>query len=143
MICLDTNVVVALLTGRKATSRRRYDAVRRAGEPLALSSIVLFELRFGAEKSARPDRNHKTLDAFLADGAAILDFDSEDAAEAGAIRAALEAKGRPIGPYDTLIAAQARRRGATLVTSNRAEFEGVPGLEVVDWEDGAQSGASK
>jgi tRNA(fMet)-specific endonuclease VapC len=32
-----------------------------------------------------------------------------------------------------LIAAQARRRGATLVTANGCEFERVPGLMVIDW----------
>jgi len=36
----------------------------------------------------------------------------------------------PIGPYDCLIAAQARRRGATLVTANAREFARVPGLFV-------------
>jgi tRNA(fMet)-specific endonuclease VapC len=39
----------------------------------------------------------------------------------------------PISPYDVLIAAQARRRGAALVTLNRNEFERVPGLLVTDW----------
>ena len=136
MICLDTHVVVALLTGGRPAARRRYDTVRQAGDPLALSALVLFELRFGADNSLNPERNHKTLDAFLEDGLAILDFDSEDAREAGAIRAGLRAKGTPIGPYDTLIAAQARRRGATLVTANTREFERVPGLQVVDWGAG-------
>lgn len=134
MLSLDTNVVIALLNGRKPGSRRRYDAARRAGEPLALSAVALFELRFGAQNSARPERNHRALDAFLEDAVEILDFDAEDAREAGAIRAHLQAKGTPIGPYDTLIAAQARRRGATLVTSNRSEFERVPGLKVEDWD---------
>ena len=45
------------------------------------------------------------------------------------IRAALAKAGKPIGPYDVLIAAQARRRGATLVTANRREFARVPGLK--------------
>ena len=45
----------------------------------------------------------------------------------------LESKGTPIGPYDCLIAAQARRRGATLVTANGREFTRVPGLMVTDW----------
>ena len=136
MICLDTHVVVALLTGRKPAARHRYDTVRGTGDTLALSVLVLFELRFGADNSAHAERNHRTLDAFLEDGFMVLDFDSEDAREAGAIRASLRAKGTPIGPYDTLIAAQARRRGATLVTANTREFERVPGLQVVDWGAG-------
>ena len=60
-------------------------------------------------------------------------FDIDDAREAGEIRALLEARGQPIGPCDTLIAAQARRRGATLVTLNVREFERVPSLSVEDW----------
>ena len=48
-------------------------------------------------------------------------------------RAFLESKGTPIGPYDLLIAAQARRREAVLVTLNRREFERVPRLMVTDW----------
>ena len=137
MICLDTHVVVALLTGGEAGGA---SPVRhRATGALFLSlwsALVLFELRFGADNSLNPERNHRTLDAFLEDGLAILDFDLEDAREVVAIRAGLRAKVTPIGPYDTLIAAQARRRGATLVTANTREFERVPGLQVVDWGSG-------
>jgi tRNA(fMet)-specific endonuclease VapC len=73
------------------------------------------------------------LAAFLAKGFEQPAFDLEDAVEAGGIRAGLERLGTPIGPYDYLIAAQARRRGAALVTLNRREFERVPGLIVTDW----------
>jgi tRNA(fMet)-specific endonuclease VapC len=48
------------------------------------------------------------------------------------IRAWLERAGTPIGPYDILIAAQARRRKAILITANR-EFGRVPGLATQDW----------
>ena len=65
----------------------------------------------------------------------MLPFDDEDAAHAGEIRVTLEAKGTPIGPFDYLIAAQARRRGIALVTLNRREFDRVPGLIVVDWAE--------
>jgi hypothetical protein len=50
-----------------------------------------------------------------------------------ALRAQLERAGTPIGPYDALIAAQARRRSALLATANTREFTRVPGLKVVDW----------
>jgi tRNA(fMet)-specific endonuclease VapC len=53
---------------------------------------------------------------------------------AGDIRADLEKAGTPIGHYDILIAAQARRHGATLVTANAREFARVPGLLVANWE---------
>jgi tRNA(fMet)-specific endonuclease VapC len=72
-------------------------------------------------------------ESFLELPVSIIAFDAEDAAEAGELRAALARTGTPIGPYDTLIAAQARRRSAALVTLNRREFERVPGLIVTDW----------
>jgi tRNA(fMet)-specific endonuclease VapC len=55
------------------------------------------------------------------------------ASEAGEIRAELERLGTPIGTYDVLIAAQARRRGAVLVTANTLEFARVPGLNRENW----------
>ena len=135
MLCLDTKIVIALLSGRRPAVRAQFGAARASGQPLALSTIALFELRYGADNSARSARNHAVLDAFLEEAVEVLPFDAGDAAEAGAIRAHLRPLGTPIGPYDILIAAQARRRGATFVTSNRREFERVPGLLVVDWAD--------
>ena len=52
---------------------------------------------------------------------------------AGDLRATLEAAGTPIGPYDLLIAAQALRADATLVTANVKEFGRVAGLRWQDW----------
>ena len=63
----------------------------------------------------------------------LLPFEPEDAEEAGDIRAVLESAGTPIGPYDILIAAQARRRGAVLVTANIGEFSRVQGLATENW----------
>lgn len=62
-----------------------------------------------------------------------VEFDPDDAIEAGSVRATLEAAGTPIGPYDVLIAAQALRRGATLITANIGEFARIKGLIVEDW----------
>lgn len=69
---------------------------------------------------------------FLEPGVVILPFDEEDAADAGDIRAHLEARRQTIGFYDILIAAHARRRSATLVTLNLREFARVLGLSVTD-----------
>ena len=105
----------------------------RSGMPIALPAIALFEMRYGFAKSDRRAVNERLLERFLGLGVGVLPFDAEDAAHAGDIRAYLESKGTPIGPYDFLIAAQARRRGATLVTANGREFARVPGLMVTDW----------
>lgn len=94
---------------------------------------MLFELRYGIAKSDRRARSEAALAAFLSLAVTPWSCDEEDARHAGDIRAHLESLGKPIGHYDLLIAAQARRRGATLVTANGREFERAPGLAVVDW----------
>jgi tRNA(fMet)-specific endonuclease VapC len=133
MICLDTNAVIAAINKRKPNIRRRLEAAITTGEPIGLSTIVLFELRYGIAKSARPQENAAILAAFLTLDVTPWPFEPEDAEEAGDIRAGLERAGAPIGPYDVLIAAQARRRSALLVTANTGEFTRVPGLRIEDW----------
>jgi len=102
---------------------------------IGLSAIALFELRYGHARSDRRAEADRLLTEFLAPGIAVLPFDAEDAAHAGDIRAHLDSKGTLIGPYDCLIAAQARRGGAVLATPNTREFARVPGLLVVDWKN--------
>jgi tRNA(fMet)-specific endonuclease VapC len=133
MICLDTNVVIAVLNDRISPALARIEAAISAGDTLAISSIVLYELWYGAAKSARPQRNAQRITDFLAGPIEVLPFEPADAEEAGEIRAALERAGTPIGPYDVLVAAQARRRDALLVTANEREFARVPRLKFEDW----------
>lgn len=132
-VCLDTNAVIAAINRRAPTVRQRLEAALTAGMPVGLPAVVLFELRYGIAKSARPRENAAALTVFLALDLEAWPFDPDDADEAGEIRAVLERAGTPIGPYDVLIAAQARRRGAVLVTANTAEFARVPGLRTEDW----------
>ena len=130
---LDTNACIALINGTQALVRRRFlRAVARDGLML-LSSVVAFELWYGVAKSQQKDRNAQRLDAFFSGPLQWTPFDDDDARAAGAVRAALEAAGTPIGAYDVLLAGQARRRGATLVTSNVKEFRRVAGLKWEDW----------
>ena len=133
MICIDTNVVIGILTGRRPEWMARIAEELRLGSPLLLPVGVLYELLYGAAKSAHPDRNRARIADFLTAEIAVAAFTPEDAGEAGGIRAYLESRGTPIGPIDILIAAQARRRGAVLVTDNRRDFERVPALIVTDW----------
>jgi tRNA(fMet)-specific endonuclease VapC len=133
MICLDTNAVIAVLNEGTSPVLTRIEEAITSGATLAISSIVLFELRYGAAKSARPERNAQRIADFLAGPIEVLPFESADAEEAGDIRAVLERAGTPIGPYDLLVAAQARRRDALLVTANEREFARVPRLKFEDW----------
>ncbi len=135
MFCLDANVVVYAINGRVPAVEQRLRLELAAGTRLLIPGIVLFELRYGIAKSMRREASTRVLDAFLAEGFDVLPFEAEDAAEAGDIRAVLETSGMPISAYDILIAAQARRHGAILVTGNRREFERIPGLMVTDWAE--------
>lgn len=134
MFCLDTNNVIFALNGRRPSIDRRLQAELSNGTALYVPSIVLFELRYGLAKSKRRPSSQLLLDTFFERGFEFLDFDGEDATEAGDIRAQLEKTGTPIGPYDILIAAQARRRNLSLVTLNREKFSRVPGLSLSNWE---------
>jgi tRNA(fMet)-specific endonuclease VapC len=133
MICLDTNIVIAAINQRAAAVRQLLMKTLHEGTIVGIPTVVLYELWYGIKKSARVQENTDALDNFLALDVTPWPFESEDAEEAGDIRAALERLGTPIGPYDVLIAAQARRRGAILVTANKNEFARVPGLQTQDW----------
>ena len=130
---LDTNACIGLINGRPKEIRLRFRRAIGKEAILLLSSVVAFELWYGVAKSQRKEANTQRLEAFLAGPLEWVLFDEEDAQEAGRVRAELETAGRPIGAYDVLIAGQARRRGATLVTSNVAEFDRVTGLKWEDW----------
>ena len=127
---LDTNAVIALLTRRSEALLARVEAC--APGTLGVSAIVAHELWYGAYRSAKVSFNLETLRLLFTD-LSILDFDREDARVAGEIRAGLAELGTPIGPYDVLIAGQAKARGLVLVTNNTGEFARVPGLRVEDW----------
>jgi tRNA(fMet)-specific endonuclease VapC len=126
---LDANAVIALLNDTTSPIARR---IRRyAPRDFGVSAVVIHELYYGAFKSQRVDQNVARVDALQF---SVLEFDEEDARQAGQIRAHLTSKGTPIGPYDVLIAGQAKARELTLVTHNTTEFQRVPGLKIEDWK---------
>lgn len=127
---LDTNVCVRVLRDRPESLRQRFNA---EGSSLSISSVVLYELLYGAAKSARPVENRHGVESF-AERLKLLDFDSDAAAHAGEIRADLEQRGKVIGAYDLLIAGHARSRGLIVITGNLGEFQRVDGLRCENWE---------
>ena len=130
---LDTSAVIALLKNRPSGVRGRLRRVVSRGGTIAVSAVVLYELWYGVARSERRRENAERLRVFLSGGVDVVPFEQEDAVAAGDLRAALETAGTPIGPYDLLIAAQALRSGATLVTPNVSEFARVRGLAWQDW----------
>lgn len=125
---LDTNAVIALLNDPAGPVSRKLHSL--SPTDIAISAVVLHELYFGAFKSARRDHNLSVVEALRFQ---ILELDMNDARHSGEIRAWLEARGTPIGPFDVLIAGQARARGMTLVSQNLREFARVPGLKIANW----------
>lgn len=121
------------MNGKPEKVRERLRSAWEAGDRLVVSTITLYEMRYGIAKSRKRSENLERLNAFISGRIEVLPFEEAHAESAGALRAALESNGEPIGPYDLLIAAQARVHGMTLVTANGRECERVQGLEIENW----------
>ena len=126
---LDTNICIFTIKNKPHEVR---EAFNRYQGQLCISAITLMELIYGAEKSAAPEKNLAVVEGFAA-RLDVLSYDQEAAAHSGQLRAELAKNGKPIGPYDQMIAGHARSQGLILVTNNLREFERVPGLRVEDW----------
>ena len=130
MYLLDTNICIYIIKKKPPNVLRKFKTLKLGD--IGISSITVAELRYGVEKSKYGARNRRAVEQFLTP-LAIADFDAKAAQTYGQIRATLEAKGTPIGPLDTLIAAHALSLGVTLVTNNIKEFSRVPGLKLENW----------
>ncbi len=126
---LDTNIVIYTMKSRPQRVKRRFQ--QHDGQ-MGISTVTIGELVFGAEHSQQTERNLADLEALTA-RLEVLPFDNQAAYHFGQIRAALYRTGQPIGPYDMMIAGQARATGLKLVTNNVKEFERVPGLLLENW----------
>jgi tRNA(fMet)-specific endonuclease VapC len=128
---LDTNIVIYTMKNRPQQVKRRFQ--QHHGQ-MGISAVTLGELVFGAEHSKEVERNLADIEAMAA-RLEVVPFDNKAAYHFGQIRAVLYRTGRPIGPYDMMIAGQARAIGLILVTNNIKEFERVPGLLLEDWSE--------
>lgn len=127
----DTNACITLLRQRNTPLMARWQSAKAAD--VVLCSVVVYELRYGAERSSDPAREHAKLDVFLSPFAS-LPFDDQSARTCAEVRSQLEQAGRVIGPHDLQIAAIALQHGLTLVTHNTWEFSRIAGLKLEDWE---------
>ncbi len=132
MFLLDTNICVFLMKNKYPAAVQKLLGMNPSD--IAVSSVTVYELEYGAAKSKWPEKNRNLVKLFLAPFV-ILPFDGNDAVAAGEIRHLLEKEGTPIGPYDLQIAAQGLARGLTVVTHNTGEFSRVPNLQITDWID--------
>lgn len=126
---LDTNIVIYVLKRRPIEVLSLFNA---NAHRMAMSSITLAELLHGAEKSSRVSENLAVIEDFCS-RLDVLPYGAKAAQHYGAIRAALEKQGQPIGVNDLHIAGHARSEGLVLVTNNVSEFSRVPALEIENW----------
>ena len=121
---LDTNTCIGA-TRHHPVVLRHLSGV--APSDCAISTISSYELYTGVpQERAKVDLLHQTL--------CQLAFDLAAAEETAKVRAFLESQGQPIGPYDTLLAGQARGLSLILITANTREFSRVPGLAIENWQ---------
>lgn len=130
---LDTNIVAKAIKGREPAIAQNIIGAVNDRHQLALSVITLHELQVGVLRNANRKAAAEKLELFLQVVSHYWEFDRDDAHLAAEIRVDLMAKGRGIGHYDVLIAAQALKRDVTVVTNNVSEFSRVPGLRWEDW----------
>jgi tRNA(fMet)-specific endonuclease VapC len=127
---LDTNICIYIAKGQPTAVRHKFEALSM--QQLAMSTITVGELRFGAEKSQSRERALATL-AQLVQMIQPCALPVSAAEHYGHVRATLSQQGLPIGNNDLWIAAHALAEGWTLVTNNTREFSRVPGLRVENW----------
>jgi len=127
---LDTNICSYIIRNRPQSIKEKLQEVEE-NHTVALSSIVVSELLYGATKKDSP-KLMKIVSAFI-DNFIVYDYSKISAQSYGNIRTDLEKKGKIIGANDLLIVSHALSLGAVLVTNNTREFERVEGLVLEDW----------
>lgn len=126
---LDTNIVIYVLKRRPV---KVLEVFNTNASRMAISSITLSELIYGAEKSANVDKNLEAIEEFISH-LDVLPYDAKASQHYGQIKAVLEKKGEIIGENDIHIAAHAISHGLILVTNNLKEFKRVPNLALENW----------
>jgi tRNA(fMet)-specific endonuclease VapC len=124
-LLLDTDVCVGWLRQKPAVvSQLRL----LSPADLAVATMTVAELRYGALLSRDPEGNLERVESILESGIAILGFDREAANRHAELRLAL--RHQPVGDRDLVIASTAQANGYAVMTGNRREFDRIPGLVV-------------
>jgi tRNA(fMet)-specific endonuclease VapC len=125
---LDTDAVSCALKGAGNVGAR---LLALKPSQIAISSLTLGELRFGAEKR-KSRKSHGSIDVF-SETIEVLAYDADAANHFGKLCALLQRRGTAISIVDTMIAAHAQALGRTLVTRNGHHFLRIPSLAVENW----------
>ena len=129
MYILDTNTLIYFFKGMGNVADNLLAA---SPKDIGIPAVVLYEIEYGIARSTSPKKRMKQLEELCA-LVEVLPFGNEEAKTSAIIRASLEKKGTPIGPYDVMIAGTALGKQGVLVTNNTKEFKRVARLKIVDW----------
>ena len=104
---------------------------KETADNLFISEITLAELKFGVEKSEKPDKNKRALDIFLTGVQILPIFHSLDiyAKE----KAKLRIQGLLIDDFDILIGATSINHKMVMVTNNISHLARLEHIIIEDW----------
>jgi len=125
---IDTNIAIFYMKG-KFDLEAKFDKV--TADNCYISEMTLAELKYGVEKSEKPDKNKKALDNFLTGVQILPIFHSLDlyAKE----KARLQKAGTPVDDFDLLIGVTSVTHNLTMVTNNTNHFKRISGIKLEDW----------
>lgn len=130
MVCLDTDIIVALLRGDER-ALEVVDRLQKSGGVLKTTVITAYELIKGASISAMKYDNTRLVMELL-HSITLLPLDLEACRMAGLIYAHLREEGKMIGEFDILIAGIVKHNKEVLVTRDR-HFQDIPDLSIKIW----------
>jgi tRNA(fMet)-specific endonuclease VapC len=127
---LDTCIVSAYFRGEKSVIDKFKSL---SPEDIKISTITIMEIEYGLEINPPiKTKIHPIWSAFK-DQVETLSFSARDALHSAQIRGVLKKEGKPIGPYDILLAGLSRNRNLIFVTDKTSEFKRVPNLVIENW----------
>jgi tRNA(fMet)-specific endonuclease VapC len=119
--------VVDVVRGRHGVAAR---LGQESPEDVAIASITLAELLYGARCAQDPARSELAVRRFI-EPVRVVPFGRRASELHGRLRHAT--RQTMVGPNDLVIAATALAHDATLITANVREFSRIPDLRVENW----------
>lgn len=135
MACLDTTILIDLVSRRSARKRqavRKIEELAEKGQALTTTRFNVAELYVGLARSTRPKDDEEAIGTLLREFE-VLEFNDAAARVFGSITGFLQQIGKPAGDMDVLVAATAMVHGHSLITRNARHFKDIPHLIVEDY----------
>ena len=124
---LDTSFLIDLMEGDPEAGAL---ATRIENRTQRIPAQVVYELHIGVGYTDTPREEVEKLQAVL-DSRPIVETTAEIARLAGRMDGRLRGEGKRPGASDVIIGATARHFAEPVVTGNVADFEAMPGVDVV------------